>query len=91
MKALKTIVSLFVILALMASAGLSLAENEKINLNQASVEELATLKHIGPAIAERIVQYREENGNFTKIEDVMNVKGIGPKTFEKIQDLISVE
>ena len=64
---------------------------EKININEASVEELTKLKRIGPKIAQRIVEYREKNGPFETPEDIMNVKGIGPKTFELNKDRITVE
>lgn len=63
---------------------------ELININEASVEELDTLPGIGPTIAQRIVDYRTENGPFQIIEDIMNVSGVGPSTFENIKDLITV-
>jgi len=66
-------------------------EIEKVNINEASVEELTKLKRIGPKIAQRIVEYREKNGPFETPEDIMNVKGIGQKTFEMNEDLITVE
>jgi competence protein ComEA len=61
-----------------------------INLNTATAAELETLPHIGPAIAQRIVDYRTEHGPFQKIADIMNVSGIGPATFDAIKDLITV-
>jgi len=54
------------------------------------VAELDTLPRIGPAIAQRIVDYRTANGPFTTIEEIMNVSGIGPATFGQIKDLITV-
>ena len=63
----------------------------KININTASVEELQTLKGIGPATAKSIILYREEYGAFSAIEEIMNVKRIGEKTFAKIKDFITVE
>jgi competence protein ComEA len=66
-------------------------EAKKININQASVEEIALLKNIGPKYAERIVQYRQTNGPFKSAEDLLKVKGIGPKTFELNKDLITTE
>ena len=62
----------------------------KINLNDAKLTELMKLPGIGSAIAQRIVDYREENGEFKSIAEVMKVKGIGPAKFEKMQDLIEL-
>ena len=63
----------------------------KININRATVAELDTLPGIGPATAQRIVDYRTKNGPFKKIDDLKNVIGIGPATFDKLKDLITVE
>ncbi len=63
----------------------------KININKASVDELEQLKFIGPAFAERIVQYRAEHGPFERAEDIMKVKGIGQKALEANKDLMTVE
>ena len=60
-----------------------------ININTASVEELTGLKGIGEKIAARIVEYRQEKP-FEKIEDIMNVSGIGEKKFEDIREMICV-
>lgn len=62
----------------------------KININKASVEELMHLSGIGQTYAERIVEYRETEGSFQKPEDLMNVKGIGEATFQKVKDQITV-
>ena len=62
-----------------------------LNINTADADMLALLPHIGPVLAERIVVDRTENGPFAKKEDLMRVKGIGEKTYEKLQDLITVE
>jgi len=83
-------ISLIIIVAVLTTFSVAVAA-EKININKASIEELATLKKIGPKIAERIVQYREEHGDFKKIDDITNVKGVGEKTFEMIKEMISVE
>lgn len=61
-----------------------------ININTASLEELDSLPGIGPSIAQRIIDYREENGPFQVIDDIMNVSGVGPSTFDQIKDLITV-
>ena len=67
------------------------AEVQKININTASVEELTQLKGIGPNHAAKIIAYREKNGPFKIPEDLIQVPGIGRKTFEKIKDVIVVE
>jgi competence protein ComEA len=61
-----------------------------VNINTASVEELDELPGIGPTIAQRIVEYREANGPFASIEDIVNVSGIGQATYNEIKDLITV-
>ena len=62
----------------------------KVNINTATVEVLQTLPGIGPTIAQRIVEYRQTHGPFQKVEDLLNVKGIGEKKLEKIKPLIEV-
>lgn len=59
-----------------------------INLNTATIDQLETLPGIGRKTAERIVEYRTKNGGFKRIEDLMNVKGIGEKGFLKLKPLI---
>lgn len=65
-------------------------EDELININTASLEELDSLPGIGPSIAQRIIDYRDENGPFATIDDILNVSGIGPSTFDQIKGLITV-
>jgi competence protein ComEA len=67
------------------------AELPQININTASSQELSQLKGVGPAYADKIVTYREANGPFAKPEDLVNVPGIGAKTFETNKDQIVVE
>jgi competence protein ComEA len=62
-----------------------------ININTATIEELDALPGVGPAIAGRIVDYREAYGPFTTIEEITNVRGIGPATFEEIKERIAVK
>ncbi|KPA18187.1 secreted protein containing Competence protein ComEA, helix-hairpin-helix region domain protein [Candidatus Magnetomorum sp. HK-1] len=59
-----------------------------ININTASVTQLMKIPGIGKKIADRIVQYREKNGPFKTKDDLLKVKGVGSKKFEKIKDLI---
>ncbi len=68
------------------------SKNYKINLNTASEEELIeNLDGIGPAMAKRIIEYRETNGGFSSIEELMNIKGIGEKRFEKLKNSVTVK
>ena len=77
---------------LVTMAPLSWAEEgAKININQASVQEIAKLKGIGVSYAERIVQYRKDHGPFKAPEDIVKVRGIGPKALEANKDRITVE
>ncbi|MGI6554346.1 MAG: helix-hairpin-helix domain-containing protein [Bacillota bacterium] len=66
------------------------ANGGKININTASAAELDTLPGIGPAYAERIIQYREKQGGFSSIEELQDVSGIGPNTYERIKDLVCI-
>ena len=68
----------------------TVASMEKININQADAKTLTTLKGIGKDRAVKIVEYREQNGPFQKIEDIMKVKGIGKKIFEQNKNVLSV-
>ena len=63
----------------------------KINLNTATLAELDTLPGIGPAIAQRILDYRAQNGDFKTIDDLKKVRGIGDALFNQIKDLIAVQ
>jgi competence protein ComEA len=64
--------------------------DDLVDINTASLEELDKLPGIGPTIAQRIIEYREENGLFASIDDIVNVPGIGSATFAEIRDLITV-
>ena len=61
-----------------------------LNLNTATVAQLEALPGIGKSTAERIVEYRQKSGGFKKVEELMNVKGIGEKSFLKLKPLITV-
>lgn len=62
----------------------------KININTASKEELETLPGIGPVRAQNIIDHRQKHGRFTSVDELLNVKGIGDKTLQKIRDLVIV-
>ena len=66
------------------------ATGGKVNLNTASMAELETLPRIGPAMSQRIIDYREANGRFSSIDDLLNVTGIGDKTFDGLKELITI-
>lgn len=72
-------------------AATGLAPGTLINLNTATLAELDSLPHIGPTIAQRIIDYRTAHGPFTSIQQVMNVEGIGPATYQQIKDFITVK
>ncbi len=82
---------LVVFIGLICALNVNAAEPQKININTASAEELAQLKGIGPSHAANIVAYREKNGPFKLPEDLVQVSGIGQKTFEANQEMIIVE
>lgn len=63
---------------------------ELVNINTASLEELDTLPGVGPTTAQAIIDYRQENGPFISPEDIVNVPGIGPVSYERMRDLITV-
>lgn len=65
-------------------------DSEIVNINTADVAQLDTLPGIGPSTAEKIVEYRDSNGPFATIDEIMSVSGIGPAKFEQIESFITV-
>ena len=61
----------------------------QVNLNSADAAALETLPRIGPALAARIIEWRDANGGFRSVDDLMNVSGIGPKVFAELRDLVT--
>ncbi|MCY4027302.1 MAG: ComEA family DNA-binding protein [Acidobacteria bacterium] len=61
-----------------------------VDINRATLAELDTLPGVGPRTAQRILEYREENDGFTRIEELMNVRGIGERTFLRLKPLVTV-
>lgn len=66
-------------------------QNEKVNINKATVSELTNVPGIGASTAEKIIAYRDKNGKFKTIEDIKNVSGIGQNKYENIKDHITVK
>jgi competence protein ComEA len=91
-----TIVALFLVTASDVVSGQKAAGKAAaavpavVNLNTATATQIATLPGIGEKAAQHIIEYREKNGGFKKIEELMNVKGIGEKSFLKLKPLITV-
>lgn len=86
--------ALAVLFALTLSAGSALAAAKpapsgKINLNSASAEQLTAVPGIGDKLAARIVEYRQKNGSFKNVQELMNVKGVGEKSFGKLEPFLS--
>jgi competence protein ComEA len=82
------LIAVIVVIALVCP--LNAEEPSSVNINTASADELVKLEKIGPQYAARIVEYREKNGPFKAPEDIMNVAGIGPKTYEMNKDRIVI-
>ena len=66
-------------------------DTEKVNINKASAAELAKLQKVGPKFAVRIIEYRQKYGPFKLTEELMEIRGIGPRTYDSIRDKITVQ
>jgi comEA protein len=82
---------LFVALASNVAVSLAAEAGGTVNINTANSEQLSLLPRVGPAVAQRIVDFRQENGRFQTAEDLMLVRGIGEKTFALIKPYITLE
>ena len=90
--ALKAVPTFAVVLSLLwvTSPALSTSKSKLLNVNTASSSELQALPGIGPKKADAIVTFRTANGPFRQVEDLVQVKGIGPKTLDKLRPLVTV-
>jgi competence protein ComEA len=90
------VLALLALLMMISAPGASAAERSGepqdtiVNVNTAGVEELMSLPGIGNAYARRVIEYREKYGPFKKVEDLLNVRGIGDTTLEKIRKRVTV-
>ena len=73
------------------AASETVEQTAKININSADATQLETLPGIGPATAQKIIDYREANGPFKSVEGIKEVKGIGDKKFDAIKDFVTIE
>ena len=71
-----------------ASGSGGTASDARVNLNTATVAELDTLPRVGPAIAQRIIEWRDTNGRFSAVDDLLSVPGIGEKMLESLRPLV---
>ena len=88
MKKCLQVLTLALALSLSATAA-ERAPQRPVNLNTATVTELMQLPHIGAKTAERIVAFRKQHGGFRRVEELMNVKGIGEKSFTRLKPHLS--
>ena len=89
-KLIAVVTSVALALPLLAGAAVAQDDELKVDLNRAGIEELVKLPGVGEIVAQRIVNYREENGAFQATEELMNVRGIGEKTYLKLEPYSTV-
>ena len=85
------IVMLLAVLTLSGTPSAAAEATGVVNINTANGDQLSLLPRVGPTVAQRIVDFRQENGRFRTLEDLMLVRGIGEKTFELIKPYITLE
>lgn len=85
----RTLVTLALLAGLVAPALATTEKSEVVNINTATVQELKLLPRVGPALAQRILEFRQANGPFKSPEELMRVKGIGEKTFALLKPYVT--
>ncbi len=83
-------ISILALMLIVSLSGMGFAADGQVDLNTSTAKELQQLPGIGKGLAQRIVDYRTANGPFKTVEDLIKVKGIGKKTFAKMQDRLTV-
>ncbi len=83
-------IALTVAMLAMIGGAASAAESGLVDINQATIQELESLPQVGPALAKRIVDFRETHGAFKSVDDLLKVQGIGEKILAKLRDRVSV-
>ena len=83
-------ISLLALMLIVGFSGIGIAGDGKVDLNASTAKELQQLPGIGKGLAKRIVEYRSANGPFKSVEELMQVRGIGKKTFAKMQERLTV-
>ena len=89
-KLMAVVTSVALALPLLVGAAVAQDDELKVDLNRAGIEELVRLPGVGEIVAQRIVNYRDENGAFEAPEELMNVRGIGEKTYLKLKPYVTV-
>lgn len=84
-------IAVLILLAICVGTISPAAAAAKVNINTADVEQLSLLPRVGPVVAQRIVDFREQNGNFKSAQDLLLVSGIGDRTFDLIEPYVSVD
>ncbi len=84
-------ISLLALMLIVSFSGMTFAGDGQVDLNTSTAKELQQLPGIGKGLAKRIVDYRTSNGPFKSVEELMQVKGIGKKTFAKMKERLAIE
>ena len=89
-KHLRRVLGILLVAALIAPLAAAAAPAGAVNVNTATAEQLQLLPRIGPSVAQRIVDYRKDNGKFGSLDDLMLVRGIGESTFAQLKPFVSL-